>query len=518
MKDSVEKVLALTGKDAEKIVREFIEEAKTEVECDTRVLPISVAAFMTPKLILENLGKEDSRDYDVVFTPGMMRGDLTKVGNVLGVRVFKGSRYASDFPLILENLDLEYSTERPADRLLLEFKVKKAMEIIESTNAKPLVPSHCNFMVGGLKVGLDYPPRIVAEVVDAPKSSNESILELVKYYLDGGAEIIDVGALAGLPDPERMGEIVGLIKDSFSVPVSVDTLDEGEILEGIDAGAELILSVDFGNLEVIDSISKDVALTVIPTNVKKGYMPKSAKERVENSLKLRDILYEKGFEKLLIDPLLESAVHPGLMNSLLGYHLFREVDPVTPMLMGVGNVVELADADSSGMNMLLAGIAVEENISCILTTEVSAKNTYSVNELVRGRNLAFVSNVKKAYPKDQGIDLLVAKSKLRGEPLDDISNIPQVKAKPVKGFKMDPFGVFRIWVNHIEKEILVVHYSTEGEKTKAFIGNSSQNLYREILNQGLVSEISHAAYLGSELSKAEACLKLGKTYMQDEPF
>ncbi len=518
MKDNTEKVLALTGKDAENIVRDFIAESKAEVVCDVRVLPISVAAFMTPKLILENLTREDVSGYDVVFTPGMMRGDLASVGEALDVRVFKGSRYASDFPLILENLYLEYSTERPADRLLLEFKIKKAMEIIESANAKPLVLSRSNFMVGGLKVGLDYPPRIVAEVVDAPKHSNESILELVKYYLDGGAEIIDVGALAGLPDPERIGEIVGLIKEAFSVPVSVDTLDEGEIVEGVEAGAELILSVDFGNLEVVDSLSEEVALTVIPTNVKKGYMPKSAKERVENSLKLRDILLEKGFEKLLIDPLLEAAVHPGLMNSLLGYHLFREADSVTPMLMGVGNVVELADADSTGMNMLLAGIAVEENISCILTTEVSVKNTYSVNELVRGRNLAFVSNVKKAYPKDQGIDLLVAKSKLRGEPLEDMTGIPQIKAKPVKGFKMDPFGVFRIWVNHAEKEIIVIHYSAEGEKTKAFIGDSSQNLYREILNQGLVSEMSHAAYLGSELSKAEACLKLGKTYMQDETF
>ncbi|MFB0544528.1 MAG: DUF6513 domain-containing protein, partial [Asgard group archaeon] len=219
MKDNTEKVLALTGKDAENIVRDFIAESKAEVVCDVRVLPISVAAFMTPKLILENLTREDVSGYDVVFTPGMMRGDLASVGEALDVRVFKGSRYASDFPLILENLYLEYSTERPADRLLLEFKIKKAMEIIESANAKPLVLSRSNFMVGGLKVGLDYPPRIVAEVVDAPKHSNESILELVKYYLDGGAEIIDVGALAGLPDPERIGEIVGLIKEAFSVPV-----------------------------------------------------------------------------------------------------------------------------------------------------------------------------------------------------------------------------------------------------------------------------------------------------------
>ena len=107
---------------------------------------------------------------------------------------------------------------------------------------------------------------------------------------------------------------------------------------------------------------------------------------------------------------------------------------------------------------------------------------------------------------------------LLGEPLEDITSIPHIEVKPVKGFKMDPLGVFRIWVDLIEKEILVVHYSAEGEKTKAFIGDSSPNLYCEILNEGLVSEMSHAAYLGSELSKAEACLKLGKTYMQDEPF
>ena len=40
-------------------------------------------------------------------------------------------------------------------------------------------------------------------------------------------------------------------------------------------------------------------------------------------------------------------------------------------MMGVGNLTELTEADTSGINALLFGIGAELNIAVVLTTQVS---------------------------------------------------------------------------------------------------------------------------------------------------
>ena len=39
-----------------------------------------------------------------------------------------------------------------------------------------------------------------------------------------------------------------------------------------------------------------------------------------------------------------------------------------------------------------------------------------------------------------------------------------------------------------------------------------------LLRERLVSQLSHAGYLGAELAKAEAALRLGLRYEQDQPL
>ncbi|MEZ6135442.1 MAG: hypothetical protein R3C53_11085 [Pirellulaceae bacterium] len=40
------------------------------------------------------------------------------------------------------------------------------------------------------------------------------------------------------------------------------------------------------------------------------------------------------------------------------------------MMMGIGNITELTDADSAGINVLLLGICQELQINSVLTTQV----------------------------------------------------------------------------------------------------------------------------------------------------
>ena len=46
----------------------------------------------------------------------------------------------------------------------------------------------------------------------------------------------------------------------------------------------------------------------------------------------------------------------GLLASLVRYQRLRERFPQAPILMGVGNLTELTEADTSGINAVLLGI------------------------------------------------------------------------------------------------------------------------------------------------------------------
>ena len=62
----------------------------------------------------------------------------------------------------------------------------------------------------------------------------------------------------------------------------------------------------------------------------------------------------------------------GFAASLGRYLEARRRYPEAPLMMGVGNLTELTDADTSGINALLFGICAELDVAAVLTTQVSA--------------------------------------------------------------------------------------------------------------------------------------------------
>lgn len=79
----------------------------------------------------------------------------------------------------------------------------------------------------------------------------------------------------------------------------------------------------------------------------------------------------------------------------------------------------------------------------------------------------------------------------------------------------DKNGYFLIKTEN--NEIITEHHLADGRKSDyMFRGKNAQILYRQILNENLVSLLDHAAYLGAELRRAEECLKAGKTFVQDK--
>lgn len=81
--------------------------------------------------------------------------------------------------------------------------------------------------------------------------------------------------------------------------------------------------------------------------------------------------------------------------------------------------------------------------------------------------------------------------------------------------KLDPSGYFVIYPVAERGVIHLEHYGYDNRLLHALEGASPRAIYLKIIEQGWVTEMSHASYLGKELVKAEISLRDGIPYLQD---
>jgi len=500
----VVRVLLLTGRLAAPLVRRY---SRVEgVEAEVVVAPVPVATFLTPQLAVRELEKRGVRGYDLLLLPGMVRFDPAEVEKRLGIPTYRGPRHAADLPPVLERLGkVELSKEVPACELLREEMRRRAEELLREAERRAEKKGGA-FFLGRLGVGGAFPPRVVAEIPDAPLLPEEEVLEVARRYLREGAEILDVGMVAGRELPEKAGELVSLLKRELRVPVSIDTLNLKEMNRAAEEGADLLLSLNRSSLRKFRRT--DAAVVLIPSRGK-------PERRKAELLELVGEARRRGFEKVVADPVLE-PLNLGFLDSLRVLAELREEEPGLPLLMGVGNVVELCDADSPGMLALLAGMGMEAGVSLLLTVEASDKTRGSVAELRRARDMMILARERGSVPKDLGLDLLLLKEKRRREEPYDPSaeSSAQTVEERSGGEKTALEGgcFFRIRVEG--GEIRAVLYRGRRAE-KVFRGRSAEGICRSILEEGVVRDPSHAAYLGRELQKAEVALRTGRSYVQE---
>jgi dihydropteroate synthase-like protein len=210
-----------------------------------------------------------------------------------------------------------------------------------------------------------------------------------------------------------------------------------------------------------------------------------------------------GIRCLIADPLLQPA-GSGLVASLKNFKPSRY-----PLFFGAGNVAELLDADSVGMNALLAGMAMEVGASVIFTSEHSDKTRGSVREMRQAVEMMALTR-DRPYPKDLGIDLLVLKEKRRRcEPPLSYETVVQATTMP-DTIEYDPKGNFRIGIED-DQIVAVIH-------GRAIRGSRWQDVLHSILQHGDVTLLDHAGYLGRELYKAELAIRFGRSFEQDGEF
>jgi dihydropteroate synthase-like protein len=433
-------LLFLTGKLAEKSLNKVLSEVQDNPKTPpfkyrVEQIGVSVAALMTPDLIARRV--KQTGDADKVIVPGLCQGDLTKLEAQYGIPVERGPEDLKDLPQYFGHAGVEPDLSR-------------------------------------------YSVQIFSEIVDAPYLSVEGVIKKAEQFRQQGANVIDLGCLPGVPFP-HLADTVKVLKQ-LDFKVSVDSLNTDDLLTAGHAGADYLLSLTEKTLWIADEVASTPVL--IP-----------AKPHSLASLYRAIDLCIKNGKPFIADAILD-PIHFGLTDSIVRYQKLRKKYPDIQIMMGIGNLTELTDADTTGINALLFGIISELDVNAVLATSVSPHAVNAIAEADIARRMMFAAKQDSRLPRGYSNDLLGLHDRRPFTYSED--EIREIAAQ-IK----DPS--FRIQVSDSGMHI----YNRDGifEHTDPFA------LYPHLK---VDDDASHAFYLGVELARAQIAWQLKKRYVQDQ--
>ena len=426
--------LFVTGKLAAQSLRSTLEGMATKVEFELAILPISVAALMDTRFVARHLA--DSMNCERVILPGLCNGDLGLIADKLGVEVIRGPKSLKEIPALFGK-------------------------------------AHSLEGYGAYRV------KIFAEIVDAHRMSLEEILARAAYFRNSGADVIDLGCPVegGFPGIDK---VIRALK-AEGLQVSVDSFNPEDILKADDAGVDFLLSINSQNIETAHRLRCRVV--VIP-DFDGGL---ESLERNIAQLEAWHIPY-------IIDPVL-NPISFGFTESIGNFIAARRKHPQAEMLMGLGNLTELTDADTTGITAVMAGIITELGIDYVLTTEVVSWARGAVRELDLARRLMHYSHQNKILPKH----------------IDD--GLITVKDPPFEAFSEAELRAMKTKVRDRNYRIFTDRDFIYVFNNHTFIKDAG---IQAIFDQLDIADAAQAFYLGKELQKAWLAIRLGKKYVQEE--
>lgn len=441
----------VTGRLAEHALRPLVAQLSQQLgfSYTVEVLPITVAALMTPAWVARHarIPPEATR----VILPGYCAGDLAPLQALTSAHVERGPRDLRDLG--------EYLGGAP----------------------------------GGTPPLADPNIEILAEINHAPRRTLAEICQEARQLRDAGADVIDLGCDPGSVWSGAAACVRALRAEGFRV--SIDSFNPGEIEAAVQAGAELVLSVNRTNRQAACHWGCEVV--VIPDD------PKTL-EGLDETV---EMLAAAGVP-LRIDPILE-PIGCGFAASLGRYLEVRRRYPDAEMLMGIGNLTELTDADSAAINVLLMGFCEELGIRSVLTTQVINWARSAVRECDLARRLVAQAVRLGTPPKHLEPRLVLLRDpKLRAFGTQTLKRLAQQIKDPN----------FRIFAE--DGQIHLVGAGLYLADRDPF------RLFERLLHPGFDGaedqhppaqiDPSHAFYLGYEMAKAAIALALSKEYRQDE--
>ncbi len=432
----------VTGRLAEAAVRGIVEKLANEhaFAYTIGVMPITVAALMTPRWLLRHLDVPPEATHVVV--PGYCDAGLDELTNALEIPLICGPKDCRALPELFGGDDVRDAIDQ-------------------------------------------YDIEIIAEINHAPRYTIDEVVRQAKSLREQGADVVDFGC-----DPAFRCDHIGDYIDALlgeGMRVSVDTFDAWEAAQATRRGASLVLSVNSQNRDAAVDWGSEVVVIPDSPDDEKSFQ-KTVDFLATHNVPMR------------LDPILE-PIGGGFMRSLVRYANVRRQYPEHAMMMGIGNLTELSDVDSAGINLILLGICQELGIRSVLTTQVINWARSSVQECDLARRMTHYS-VKHGVPPKRLSDQLVLlrDSKLYPYSEDALESL----ADSLKD------NNYRIFAQNDQ-----IHLLAAGLR---LCDDDPFRLFERLLKEEVSSNIDagHAFYLGYEMAKASIALLLGKQYEQDE--
>ena len=436
MKDHL---IFLTGKLAKISLEKVLSDISSKNKFTYEVIDIgvNVAALATINIIIKKINLSDVTKATKIIIPGRCRGEIKDLEAHFKKKFIRGPEELKDIPsfLGLQGKDLDLSK---------------------------------------------YDTKIIGEITEAPNMSIDEIITQANIYKADGADIIDIGCLPSTKFPHLTETVQELKKQKFMV--SIDSLDEKNLITGAKAGADFLLSLQEKSIWIMDEVnSLPVIIPDFPKEEKRFY------KLIEKLL--------KNDKEFIADSILE-PINFGFTDSIVRYHRFRKEFPNVEIMMGIGNLTELTHADTAGMNALLFGIASELEINYALCTQVS-------------------EHCNKAIIEGNFARRIMRSTKTYSMPPKDISN-KLLSLHERKPFPYSTEELKEMWSNVKDKNyrIYVNQDGIHVFNNKNFYTEKDAAEFYQYLD--IKNDDGHAYYLGMELARAEIAFQLGKRYDQDE--
>jgi len=432
----------VTGRLAEHSLRQALERLapRAGFEATVQVMNITVAALMTTPWIARRL--EVPPDATRIVIPGNCRGPLEAFADVSPVPVERG-------PDDLRDLD--------------EFFGQKVRDLTGYGR---------------------HDIEILAEINHAPRLARAELLAEARRLVADGADVIDVGCDPG----ERwagVGDAVAMLV-AEGIRVSIDSFDPHEVAVATRAGATLVLSVNSTNAAAAADWGAEVVVVPDVPATMEGF------DATIERLATAGVPFR-------LDPVLE-PIGFGFAASLGRYLDVRRRYPDAAMMMGIGNLTELTDVDSAGINVLLLGFCQETGIRSVLTTEVIHWARSSVKECALARSLTWHAVTNRTLPKHVEPRLVTLRA---GRPH---AHGPEVLDRLAAAIRDPNFRIFA--------EGEAIHLVGAGLHLAS---PDPFALFEQLTAAGRTDvDPGHAFYLGYEMAKAATALALGKGYRQDQ--
>jgi dihydropteroate synthase-like protein len=434
----VAEYLFVTGKLAADALRDTLEAMEPDFDYRIRTLDISVAALMDARWIARHL--DGAEGCEKVMVSGWVQGDPSLIEEKVGVPVLLGPKDLKDIPVY-------FGGER-------------------------ILPGYGEYKV-----------KILAEIIEAYHMPWDQLLTRAEYYRASGADIIDLGCPVGMDEgfPE-VGEVVARLKEHGFL-VSLDTFHHQTILRADEAGLDMLLSINNTNMDLAPRLNCKVV--VIPDF-----------DQGSESLERNIAQLEAWGVSYVIDPIV-NPINFGFADCLYRFYETRQRHPDAEMLMGVANLTELTDADTTGVNAVMAGFVTELDIEYVLMTEVISWARGAVREFDLARKLMYYSRKNNILPKHVDDGLITVK---------DPPHEPYTEAE----------------LRHMQSKVRDKNFRVFANDEYVYVFNNELFIKgtdpQEIFDQLGVSDGAHGFYLGCELERAALAVQLGKKYTQEVPL